>query len=63
MKRLERKSSPFDVGDPPKDAQFVTPRLVCEVKFMEWTPGDHLRHPSYIGLRRDKDAKEVRKEE
>ncbi len=63
MERLERKTSPFDVGDPPKDAHFVSPRLVCEVKFMEWTPGDHLRHPSYIGLRRDKDAKEVRKEE
>jgi DNA ligase D-like protein (predicted ligase) len=63
MDRIERKTSPYDVGDvPEKEVHFVTPKLVCEVKFTEWTGDDRLRHPAFMGLRRDKDPEDVRKE-
>jgi len=39
--------------------QWVEPKLVCQVKFTEWTDDLHLRHPVYLGLRIDKKAKEV----
>jgi ATP-dependent DNA ligase len=37
-------------------------RMVCEVAFMEWTHHGHIRHPSYQGLRPDKNPAEVRRE-
>ena len=39
--------------------QWVKPKLVCQVKFTEWTKDNHLRHPVYLGLRIDKKASEV----
>jgi DNA ligase D-like protein (predicted ligase) len=63
LKKLETKKNPFinfDVSM--KDVHWVKPVLVCEVQFTEWTSGNKLRHPSYLGLRRDKNAKEVRQE-
>lgn len=42
-----------------RNAKWVKPELVCEVEFTEWTPDGHLRHPSYKGLRKDKDARDV----
>jgi len=37
---------------------------VCEVEFAEWTtPSGELRHPSFKGLRMDKDAREVVRED
>ncbi len=61
MNRNERQTPPFDVGDPPggDDVHYVSPKLVCEVAFTEWTEDDRLRHPSYRGLRRDKDPTDV----
>ena len=41
---------------------WVEPRLVAEVAFTEWTADGRLRHPSFIGLREDKPAREVRRE-
>ena len=41
----------------------VKPELVAEVKFAEWTDEGHLRAPSFLGLREDKAASEVRREE
>jgi bifunctional non-homologous end joining protein LigD len=41
---------------------WVKPELLCEVSFTEWTQGGRIRHPSFQGLREDKNAKEVRKE-
>lgn len=41
---------------------WVTPRLVCEVAFSEWTDDGRLRHPSFQGLREDKAASEVVRE-
>jgi ATP-dependent DNA ligase len=43
-------------------AHWVHPRLVGEVMFTEWTHDNTLRHPSFQGLRRDKKAREVRRE-
>jgi bifunctional non-homologous end joining protein LigD len=60
----ERKTSPFvDVPRADaKDARWVTPRLVGEVAFSEWTGDGRLRHPSWRGLRPDKSLGDVRRE-
>jgi bifunctional non-homologous end joining protein LigD len=43
-------------------AHFVRPNLVGEVQFAEWTTDGHLRHPSWRGLRADKNVDEVIRE-
>jgi bifunctional non-homologous end joining protein LigD len=62
---LAREDSPFAPGGPkvPRNAVFVEPRFVAEVEFREWTEGGQLRAPSYKGLRDDKDAELVVREE
>jgi bifunctional non-homologous end joining protein LigD len=54
---LARKDSPFVGAQPPRGAHFVSPSLVCEVEFTQWTKDGLLRHPVYKGLREDKLAK------
>jgi len=44
-------------------ATWVTPRLVCEVKFSEWTSDGLMRQPVFLGLRRDKSPREVEVEQ
>jgi bifunctional non-homologous end joining protein LigD len=68
LKPLERKGSPFrEAPKMPKvrkDAvHWVEPKLVAEVEFVEWTHDGRLRAPSYQGLREDKEATDVRREE
>ena len=41
---------------------WVKPELLCEVDFTEWTQDGQLRHPSFRGLREDKEADDVKKE-
>src|SRR6201996_7880975 len=41
---------------------WVRPSLVAEVKFAEWTSKGELRQPVYLGLRSDKNAKDVVRE-
>ncbi len=62
---LERTGSPFAPGTTaiPRTAIFCEPRLVAEVRFSEWTRTGRLRHPVYLGLREDKPAEEVLREE
>ncbi len=64
---LERATTPFDVGLPTgfkvRDARWVAPELVCEVAFMEWTSHDHIRHPSFQGMRTDKEPRQVVREQ
>jgi bifunctional non-homologous end joining protein LigD len=57
---LRTSSSPFNQRV--KDEQVTTwvkPRLVAEVKFSEWTAGGEMRHPAFLGLRKDKRPEEV----
>lgn len=42
---------------------WLSPELICEVRFAEWTRSGTLRHPSYKGLRFDKTPAEIKKEE
>jgi bifunctional non-homologous end joining protein LigD len=68
LKPLHRGTSPFPVEPKlPKvrkgDVQWVEPKLVAQVRYGEWTHDGHLRHPAYLGLREDKSAAEVRREE
>ncbi|MBN2538399.1 non-homologous end-joining DNA ligase [candidate division WOR-3 bacterium] len=62
LERLERKTPPFADRPREKGAHWVTPRLVGEVGFTEWTRGNRLRHPRFLGLREDKDPKDVVRE-
>jgi bifunctional non-homologous end joining protein LigD len=63
FEKLERASSPFDRGEPSgRGVHFVRPQLVAEVGFTEWTEDGKLRHPRYLGLRRDKDPEDVVRE-
>jgi bifunctional non-homologous end joining protein LigD len=60
---LERKTSPFAANGLPRGrVHWVEPRLVAQVAFGEWTRDGKLRHPRFLGLRRDKDAAEVVRE-
>jgi bifunctional non-homologous end joining protein LigD len=71
LKPLETKKCPFEEEpvinkptrfrpNPPKaDVTWVKPKLVCEVRYQELTNDGIMRHPSFQGLREDKDAKEV----
>ncbi|OZF49991.1 ATP-dependent DNA ligase [Rhodococcus sp. 14-1411-2a] len=62
---LEASDSPFSSVLPPADrngAVWVEPVLVGEVRFYEATGSGHLRHPSWRGLRPDKEPKAVRQE-
>jgi bifunctional non-homologous end joining protein LigD len=65
LKPLARKTTPFSERLSPSEtslAHFVRPELVGEVRFAEWTSDEHLRQPSWRGLRTDKDASEVVRE-
>ncbi|HEX8804064.1 MAG TPA: non-homologous end-joining DNA ligase [Acidimicrobiales bacterium] len=58
-------SPPFDPPPPrpvARSAHWVTPDLVAEVTFAEWTSEGILRHASYVGLREDKEPGEVVRE-
>jgi bifunctional non-homologous end joining protein LigD len=59
MQPLKTKTHPYDT-DPEtnEQIQWIKPKLVCEVKFSEWTKDRKLRHPSFEGLRNDKSPKE-----
>ena len=64
MKRLERKTAP--VRDAPRaatrGAHWLKPELVAEIAFTEFTGDGVLRHPSFLGLREDKPAGQVKAE-
>lgn len=59
-------TSPFTPARPEgllRRVHWVSPELVCEVAFSAWTGDDKLRHPSYKGMRNDKPARDVIREE
>lgn len=64
---LTTDECPFDPPPPRADiakgATWLRPQLVAELAFAEWTSDGRLRHPSYLGLRDDKAADEVTRDE
>jgi bifunctional non-homologous end joining protein LigD len=61
---LVRDTSPFEPEQGiPRAATWVEPQLVAQIAFMEWTSDARLRHPSFLGLRFDKPARDVVREE
>jgi bifunctional non-homologous end joining protein LigD len=57
-----RKTNPFSNVPKPiaRNARWVTPELVAEIGYTEFTPDGILRHPSFLALREDKPAGDVR---
>lgn len=45
-----------------KEMQWTRPKLVAQIRFVEWTAEGRLRHAAFLGLRIDKNAKDVRRE-
>ncbi|MEA3188801.1 MAG: bifunctional non-ous end joining protein LigD, partial [Chthoniobacter sp.] len=45
-----------------KRCTWIEPRFVCQVRFTEWTRDAGLRHPAFLGMRDDKDPREVVRE-
>jgi bifunctional non-homologous end joining protein LigD len=61
---IEQGHSPFTQSDiREKGVHWVKPELVAQIGFTEWTSHGKLRHPRFLGLRRDKAAKEVVRED
>ena len=60
---IEMPASPFTKakGLPRLRAHWVRPEIVVQVAFIEWTVHGKLRHPRLLGVRFDKDAREVDK--
>ncbi|MGH7276153.1 MAG: DNA ligase D [Candidatus Rokuibacteriota bacterium] len=60
---LGRTTSPFDAGTPAgRGHRWAEPKLVCEVRFTEWTRDGGIRHPAFLGLRDDKRPEDCRRE-
>jgi len=64
LKRLTTTKRPFRGRAPGElHVHWVKPKLIAEVTFSEWTHGGHLRHPVFHGLRTDKPAEAIVREE
>jgi DNA ligase D-like protein (predicted ligase) len=63
LEKAARKTSPFTDGPDDDDSiTWVSPKFVGEFGFTEWTSAGKLRHPRFIGLRRDKAPEDVVRE-
>lgn len=62
LQRIAIKKNPFTPHEDIKDAHFVKPLLVAEIGFEEWTKDSKLRQPRFLGVRDDKNPKNVIKE-
>ncbi len=67
LEKIERRKSPFvdlqGVTGEARGVRWVAPKLVAQVEFSEWTRDGRLRHPAFLGLREDKPAREVHREQ
>lgn len=66
LERLEQPRSPFADFPPrstPRGTHWVKPELVGQIEFGNWTDDGRLRHPSFQGLREDKPAGEITRDE
>ncbi|MDQ7095724.1 DNA ligase D [Desulfosporosinus sp. PR] len=62
---LKRKEPPFQLAPKPRSREEITwlePELVAEIKFAEWTADDLLRQASFKGLRKDKNPRDIKRE-
>jgi len=64
LDRLEIAEPPFTKGTglPRVRFHWARPEIVVQVAFIEWTRHGKLRHPRLVGVRFDKDAREVVRE-
>jgi ATP-dependent DNA ligase len=64
LDRLEIPAPPFTKGTglPRVRFHWARPEIVVQVAFIEWTKHGKLRHPRLVGVRFDKDAREVVRE-
>lgn len=63
LEALKQPHSPFSEKFKTNEkANWVKPELVCEVEFREWTDEGHMRQPIFLGIREDKNAREVKRE-
>ena len=64
FKNITSKESPFDDFDSTeKNITFLKPTLIAEIQYAEFTKSNVLRQPSFLGLREDKNPKDVKLEE
>ena len=64
LKPLESTTSPFTIKPKTNERpHWARPELVAQIKFTEWTADGKLRHPVYLGLRDDKKATDVKREQ
>jgi bifunctional non-homologous end joining protein LigD len=57
---LVRQKSAFVDPLRDRDVTYLTPKLVAQISYQEWTADKKLRQPVFLGLRDDKSAAEVR---
>ncbi len=62
FRRLVRPTSPFASEVTERNVTFLDPQLVAQISYSEWTADGKLRHPVFLGLRDDKKAEEVRRD-
>ena len=70
LRDLHERLEKDEIDSPPvvetvneRKAHWVHPELVADISFTEWTADGRLRHPSFQGLRPDKEPQEVRRED
>lgn len=59
LRELIQTRSPFSSKVVERGVTFVAPKLVAQISYGEWTEDRKLRHPVYLGLRDDKNPREV----
>ncbi len=62
--KIRMEKSPFKNYQDSKQGKnhWIKPKYVGQFGFSEWTKSNKLRHPRFLGMREDKEAKEVSKE-
>lgn len=63
LRKLKTADCPFDGCSAVGAAHWVRPEMIVEVQFTEWTRDGLLRHPSFRGLREDKNPEDIRMSE
>ena len=64
LRAIERDAPAFAAHPalPRRDVHWCEPQIVVQVAFTEWTPDGQMRHPRFLGIRRDKDPLEISRE-